>query len=83
MTRHYVTRRPCSAAELLEEGPAIRVRDLCHITGICSKTILADIREGRLKARKRSDDYEKSPWLIARPEARRYAERMGSLHDAA
>ncbi len=82
MSRHYVTRRPVTAAELQEEGPAVRVRDLHAITGISVKTILADIKAGELKARPRSNK-PNAPWLITRPEARAYAARMGALESVA
>lgn len=60
-----------TTAELLKDGPPIRLRDLCAVTGFSKMKFLGDIDLGRLEV-KRVITGDTHIVLIEREEARRY-----------
>ena len=59
------------------EGKPVRMRDMMAMTGFGQHTILRDIYGGYLKAVKRIDANDRSPYLFHREEAIRYLREMG------
>lgn len=71
-------RPPLTAAEVWQDGPPIRMRDLVAITGLHVDTLYQDIQAGELIATKRQAS-KTSPFLIDRSHARRYLASMGLM----
>lgn len=63
------------AADLVADGPPVRVSDLARITGFSGEKILQDIYRGELAAHRQRRP--SSPYLIARHEASRYLRALG------
>lgn len=69
------TSPPLTAAEVWQDGPPIRIRDLVAITGLHPDTIYQDIAAGELVAAKRHA--KTSPFLVERHHARSWLASMG------
>lgn len=69
------TKPPLTRAELEQDGPLVRLRDLVAITGLSSATIRGDVASGELKGKKRNDA-PNALYLFDRAEARAYVARM-------
>jgi hypothetical protein len=65
---------PLTLDDIWRDGPAVRVRDLVHITGLHADTVRSDIASGDLVATKRR---QTSPYLVPRDHARRWLTQLG------
>lgn len=63
-------------AEVWQDGPPVRIRDLVAITGLHQDTIYQDIEQGELAAAKRNGA-PNSPFLIGRLQARIWLAKLG------
>lgn len=72
MTRYV--RRPLTLAELWQDGPPCRVRDLMHITGWSRDSIIASIESGDLQVLRRND---RAVYTITRAKARQWLVKVG------
>jgi predicted DNA-binding transcriptional regulator AlpA len=63
-------------ADLQQDGPPVRLRDLVAITGLSSDTIYRDIHGGYLHAFKRRSGKSAS-YFVDRDVARQWLDRMG------
>ncbi len=68
-------RPPLTVAELWQDGPPCRLRDLAAASGLSLDTIYQDIEDGTLHATKRSGPT--SPYRVDRSHARQWLTQMG------
>jgi hypothetical protein len=67
-------RPPLTLADVWQDGPPARIRDLTAISGLTPATVRAEITAGQLLAhRLASDGY----WMIQRSDARRWLAALG------
>jgi len=72
------SRPPLTLANLIADGPPVRMRDLVAITGLSKMTILRDIDTGDLHAFRRKRHIT-SPYLVDRDVARQWLTRHGYM----
>jgi hypothetical protein len=65
---------PLTIADVWQDGPPARLRDLVAISGLTASTVRAEITAGALVAHRLGTD---GYWLVQRAEARRWLVALG------
>jgi hypothetical protein len=74
--------RPLTLRQLQQDGPPVRLRDLCNISGLSDMTLRREIADEQLKAHKLRP-LKNSTYFVDRAEARRWLVQIGFLRTEA
>lgn len=74
--RKRIHRPPLAIEQLVQDGPAVKIRDLVAMSGLSSPTIRSDIKAGLLRATKRGQS-DRASYLIQRADARAWLKTLG------
>lgn len=71
-------RRKLTLADLERDGPPVKLRDLCALTGFTKEKFYADIERGTLDARRVGNGEGRwCVWVVTRQEALRHLRKLG------